>query len=142
MNSKKISTLADFLNITTEEIQPDEYTGNLYITPEGEYLVLTDREARQAAEEYISTSLWAFNAEFILEACGLERSGEVIKSLQAMQNNCCENCNDFIRTLIDGTCGFDYFCDDAILADGRGHFIAFYDGEENELNNLYIYRVN
>lgn len=142
MNAEKISTLAKFLNISAQEIQPDEYTANLYITPEGEYLVLTDREATTEATDYIASSLWAFNADFILEACGLEKSGDAIKSLQAMQNKCCENCNDFIRALIDGTCGFDYFCDDAILADGRGHFIAFYDGEENELNNLYIYRVN
>lgn len=59
-----------------------------------------------------------------------------------MQENCCESCNEFIRALIDGTCGIDEFVREAIMSDGRGHFIATYDGEENEQDEYFIYRVN
>ena len=30
----------------------------------------------------------------------------------------------------------------AIGIDGRGHFIATYDGEENEVGEYFIYRLN
>lgn len=29
-----------------------------------------------------------------------------------------------------------------INADGRGHFISYYDGNENEQNGFFIYRLN
>lgn len=34
------------------------------------------------------------------------------------------------------------FLDDCISQDGRGHTLASYDGEENEHDDLYIYRTN
>lgn len=34
------------------------------------------------------------------------------------------------------------FVNDAIDADGRGHFIALYDGYENEQDGYFIYRQN
>ena len=34
------------------------------------------------------------------------------------------------------------FVNDAIGCDGRGHFMSSYDGNEEELNELLIYRVN
>ena len=43
-----------------------------------------------------------------------------------------------LRSIID----FDAFVDEAISIDGRGHFMSSYDGHENELNELFIYRVN
>jgi hypothetical protein len=59
-----------------------------------------------------------------------------------MQEKCCEGCNDFFKAIIKGTCGLDKFVEDAIEADGRGHFLAYYDGEENEQGDCFIYRVN
>lgn len=138
----RINTLALFLDITTEEIQPETYRDNLFTTPDGEYLVLTDSEATAEAEDYISNTLWAFRANFILETCNLTLTDDAVKSLEATQNKCCEDCNEFIRAIIDGTCGFEYFAECAILADGRGHFIAQYDGAENEQGKYFIYRVN
>lgn len=143
-NNKKdrINALAAFLDITPEEIQPETYRDNLFTTPDGEYLVLTDNEATSAAVNEIANSLWAFRAEFIFKTCDLTFTNDAVKSLESMQCKCCESCNEFIRAIIDGTCGFEYFAEGAILADGRGHFIAQYDSEENEQGKYFIYRVN
>ena len=55
----------------------------------------------------------------------------------------CESSNEAVKSLIED---FDHFVDDAVLTDGRGHFLSSYDGEENEvkINNTwyYIYRTN
>lgn len=109
-----------------------------------DYLVLTDDEADEQAKEYIKESLWAFNTSFILGECGLDLSGE--DSLKHMQEKSCEGANDFILSLVEKTCGLESFVDSAISADGRGHFLSPYDGEENEINvngtMYFIYRIN
>ena len=59
-----------------------------------------------------------------------------------MQRNSCEDCNEFIKAMIDGTCGMNNFVERAIDADGRGQFLSQYDGEENEFGGYFIYRIN
>ena len=120
----------------------DEYT-----TRNGAvYKIFTDAEADQAAKEEIMNTLWAFNADFILDhskaadaLSGHERA-EVIKALQEMQANLCESATPLVRCVI---ADLDEFIDDAIRADGRGHFIAQYDGDEHDLGgDLYAYRMD
>ena len=134
----KIEALAKFLEISTEDITETDW-GTLEVDDGSEYLVLTDEEADDKAYEEIEESLWAFNADFIIDMCGLN-SG--VESLRTMQENSCEDCNDFIRAIIDGTCGLNFFMNRAIKYDGRGHFISGYDGEEVEQDEYFIYRVN
>ena len=134
---KKINALAKFLDCTIEEIQQDD---NLFSFGREEYLVLTDEEADKATADYIKDSLWAFNASFILSECGLDFSGE--QSLKSMQKESCEGANDFILSLVERTCGLKSFVKSAISADGRGHFLASYDGEEVEKGEFFIYRIN
>jgi hypothetical protein len=67
-----------------------------------------------------------------------EEVESAIRSLQYAQRSC-ENANGLVRALIDD---MDEFIEDAINADGRGHFIAYYDGVENEQDGFYIYRVS
>ena len=60
-----------------------------------------------------------------------------------MQSKKCEGANDAILALIKKTDGgLDGFVEDAISADGRGHFLSSYDGDENEENGFYIYRTS
>jgi hypothetical protein len=51
--------------------------------------------------------------------------------------------NEAVKSLIKD---FDHFVDDAVLSDGRGHFLSSYDGCEHEVNiknnYYYIYRTN
>ena len=105
----------------------------------GDYLVLTDSEADEKAAEYIKDTLWAFNVSFLAGETGIDE--EVFKAIQ--DNGKCESNNDAIESCIDD---MESFVEAAISADGRGHFLAGYDSEENEETiegeTFYIYRTN
>lgn len=114
-------------------------------TNSGEYLVLTDDEADQIAADNIRDSVWTFTQEFIIDHSSVfSHDNSSRKALAAIQD-LCENGNDAITRFIDN---MDKFIEDAIKADGRGHFISFYDGKEqiekdSETKTLfYIYRLN
>jgi hypothetical protein len=137
LNEKQLRAVCKELTCDTHELES-------YLD-DGDYLLLTDAEADEKAQEYIKDSLWAFNASFILSECGLDRSGA--ESLRTMQEKSCEGANDFILSLVEKTCGLADFVSAAISADGRGHFLSFYDGEETEISipdndTLYLYRCN
>jgi hypothetical protein len=117
-----------------EEYDEDDYNND--------YLVLTDEEADEKAKEYIIDSLWAFNATFIASEIDIDE--DVINAIQ--DNGKCEGNNDTIYSLINKLGDIDSFVDSAISADGRGHFMSSYDGNENEENvngtTYFIYRIN
>ena len=107
-----------------------------------DYLVLTDEEADEAVREYIEETVWAFNPSFLSVHTGVDE--EIFEALAGR----CEGNNESFKRMIKD---FDYFVDDAVSCDGRGHFLAGYDHEENEVtyksidNNTttyYIYRRN
>jgi hypothetical protein len=130
--------------LADRSIEVEEYNENDY---NNDYLCLTDEEADEKVKEYIKGSVWAFNADFIVDQTGLPyESAEMIKAYQEK----CEGANDTILALIEKCGSFDDFCSAAVSADGRGHFISSYDGEENEETitvegenyTFYIYRQN
>lgn len=110
-----------------------------------EYRVLTDEEADEAAREAIINDLWAFNADFIIthtefwNTCTQREADEAAAALREMQSRLCESANAIVKALI---ADLDEFVEDAIDADGRGHFLSWYDGEEYESGKYYIYRTN
>ena len=124
---EKIEALAKHLDCSIDEA----------IVSMDDYLVYTDDEADEAVYNYIDESVCFFRSDFI--AAHAEVDEEVIKKLQELH----ENSNKAIRSLIKD---FDHFVSDAVCADGRGHFLSSYDGEENEQtingNVYYIYRSN
>lgn len=127
IEQEKIEALAKHLDCSIDEA----------IKSMEDYLVYTDEEADEAVYNYIKESVCFFRSDFIAAHADVEE--EVIKKLQEL----CENSNEAIRSLIKD---FDHFVSDAVLSDGRGHFIASYDHEENcEFINgtdYYIYRNN
>lgn len=136
---KKVEALRKFLGVESEgqvfEVQRD----GLFTCDSGEFQVLTDTEADIATYNYIKESVWAFRPEF-LEVHTIDGvEADTIKILQ-------EKCEDANAPLIRLISDFDHFVDDAIKADGRGHFLAPYDFEEGESNVdgewFFIYRVN
>lgn len=137
------ATAEELKDATAENTYNDSY--NTFEIIGNEYKVLTDEEADQEAAEEIKNSLWAFNADFIIthtefwNTCTDREAGEAIKALQEMQSKLCESVNALVKALI---VDIEDFIEDAIDADGRGHFISFYDGEEYESGNYYIYRTN
>ena len=115
-----------------------------------EYLVMDDDRAYATAYHEISQLLWAFNTDFILDHLKDEIQygddpvdlNELRAGIDLVKEKLCEGANAIIHALIDD---LEEFLDDAIAADGRGHFISPYDGKEHEVTvdgeTYYIYRL-
>jgi len=136
---EKIQALANYLECEVDELKKTAYDENTFEYGNQEYLVLTDSEADEKAKEDILDSLWAFNTSFILSHTEIDWNNRTEKAIQKMQQELCEDANEIVKALIKD---LDQFVDDAILADGRGHFLSGYDGEENEEGEYFIYRTN
>jgi len=136
---ERILALANFLGCEVEDIT-DGYGENEFEYGNKEYLVLDEDEADEKAAEYIKDSLWAFNADFIFRHSAIKYPSEAaVKAFTKMQSELCESANELVEAMI---VNMERFIEDAIGADGRGHFISWYDGEENEKNGYLIYRTN
>jgi len=135
MKEDKIKALAEYLDIGTDDVE-DGFEDNNFEADGCEWLVLTDDEAAEAATEYIKESLWAFTAGFLAGETHLPES--IFEALQPQ----CEGANEAILSLVEGMGDLDSLVESAISADGRGHFMSSYDGEENEQGKFFIYRTN
>jgi len=136
-----VDALAIHLGVNKEEINQASYSYfGLQVFKLGgdEYAVGDDEQAGEALFEYIEQSVWAFRPSFIASECNLPESEGMIKAAQEK----CESANDGILAMIKGTCGLKSFVDSAESADGRGHFLSPYDGDENEVDGFFIYRLN
>lgn len=133
----KTKALALYLGIKENEIAQEGYDENIYEADGAQYLVLTDSEADEKAAENIKDSVWAFNASFLANYTDLPE--EIFTALSEK----CESANDPILKLIERSKGgLQGFIEEAISADGRGHFIGHYDHEEGEADDYFIYRTN
>lgn len=137
---QRIAAVAAFMGTDPEEY---DYDCDVVVSCKKEYLVLTNEEADELAKSEIKELLWAFNPDFIATHCKTHLPETAIKALESMQSKIGESCNGLIEALIED---MDEFVRDAVLADGRGHFLATYDGEEQEVVSngiaFYIYRLN
>ena len=140
MTTLKIKALAEFVGCEVEDIE-EGYREDIFEVGSKEYLVLTDAEADKQVAEYILDSLWAFNSSFIQAHSNL--NDLAINALHRAQEELCEDSNELVRGIIKD---LNHFVNDAVSADGRGHFLSPYDGEENEEkigdNWFFIYRQN
>ena len=139
----RIVALAKHLDCHPSHIEEARYGDNTYTYGRREFRVLTDEEADEAVAESIKSSLWAFNASFISSHTKKGLSSAAEKALSEAQAKLCEDANDLVEAMIDD---LDHFVDDAVAADGRGHFLAQYDGEEQYYTvggvTYYVYRNN
>ena len=132
--TEKIEALAAYLDIDIEDIEHDS---DMMFDADGEeYMVCTDEEADDYAADNIKESLWTFNVGFIIDHSKLPYEAE--EMISSFCGEACEDANETIRAMITD---MDEFIEDAIGADGRGHFMNSYDGEENEEGEFYIYRM-
>ena len=92
---------------------------------------------RKAVKEEIKQSVWAFVPSFILPY--IDENIE-LRDLEKMQKELCEGANEIVLSLIGNR--LDDFIDDAIEADGAGHFLAQYDHKEIKSNGKYFYRLS
>ena len=143
----KIKALKIELDDLDMEVKQSKYDKCLFETPRGAYLVLTDKEADEKCKDYIKDTLWAFNTSYILQHMkGYQNTTDyedrcITKALSKLQEDLCETANPIIERLIDN---LDEFVEDAINDDGRGHFLASYDGDEREVEvdgtKYFIYK--
>ena len=134
--------LARHLNCSKDDLierEYDYYGLKVFSYGKSEYAVGRDEEADEACEQNIKDSVWAFNPDFIASECNMPEAEEIIKAAQQK----CESSNDAILAIIKGSCGISSFVQSAIQADGRGHFLSSYDGDEiYNGDGFYIYRTN
>ena len=136
---ERILALANFLGCKAEDLKQG-YDNNAFEYVDEEYLVLNEDEADEKAADYIKNSLWAFNTDFIFRHSVIKQPSEAaVKAFAKMQSELCESANELVEAMI---VNIERFIEDAIAADGRGHFISWYDGNENEENGYLIYRTN
>ena len=145
MNSdRKRAALAVHLDIDADVIAVRDYDDCLFGDSDfdHEYLVLTDEEATQRAIDAARDSLWAFRGAFWGNYTNLSLSS--IKAIEKAQGTLCEDAGPVLAAVVGAR--LDEMLTDAIDADGRGHFLAGYDGEENAVDHngetFYVYRVN
>ena len=102
-----------------------------------DFFVYTDEEADEAVREDIEEMVWAFNPSFLSAHTGVDE--EVFVALADR----CEANNDAYKRMIKD---FNAFVEDAVKCDGRGHFLAGYDHQEDYVTfngiTYYIYRRN
>ena len=107
-----------------------------------DYLVYTDEEADDAVREYIEETVWAFSPSFLQAHTGVDSN-----TIMQIQNTQLDSPNEVLTAMIKD---FDAFVEDAVRCDGRGHFLATYDHEENYVSfsneegknvTYFIYRV-
>ncbi len=136
-NDSKAAALAAHLE---EAVEADCYSSNLFTDESGrEWLVLTDAEADAATRREILDYLWAFDTDF-LKAHVI--STAALEALDRVRHDLCERANPIVLALVRD---IDDLVDDAIRADGRGHFLSLFNGAETELgwgDRLFAYRQN
>lgn len=138
--SKK-EALAKYLECSIDDVQESAYDNDIFEAEGGEYFVLTDEEADEKAGEYIKDLAWAFNSWFIIDHMkeSPDDYDRTQKAIEIMQSELCENANPIILSMIENV---GDFIEDAIRADGRGHFLNNYDGCEYESGEYFIYQIN
>lgn len=138
MGMGKIPSLAKLVGCKVEDVRPVQWDNCVWTAGGAEYLVLTEREANRRARAAIRDSLWAFKPEWLESYINGNRKA-TIAALQAMQEKCCEDCNELVYLLVRSR--FGEVVQGAIDADGRGHFLANYDGEEREAGDYFVYHL-
>ena len=144
----RMKALAEYLEVDADDLS-EGYHDTVVEHGSSQYLVLTDEEADQQAADYIRETVWAFVPAFL---ASYVPDGIYAEHIDAMRGDQCEGFNDAAVALVKAGRGMDELIKGAIGADGRGHFLATYDGIEREqrrypfdcggLEFLYIYRIN
>lgn len=114
--------------------------GNSISSGSSEWVVFSDEDADDNIYEFIKNSLWSFRAEFISQVTGHDKDEILTLTCEG------ELKNDDLVMIVERSCGLKRFVNQAIKADGRGHFLSTYDGVEREVKvdgeYYYVYRTN
>lgn len=126
---------------TFGEWTDDEHYGLPVYERDGERFAYAenDEAADEAARSAILESLWAFRSEFLADFIPALRNARARAAFEKMQAELCEDAGDLVAAMVGDQ--LDQLVTAAIGADGRGHFLSPYDGEEREEGAAYLYRI-
>lgn len=130
--------------VADEDIEAEAWDDSSFDAFGNTYRVLDDSEADAAVLESTREMLWAFNASFL---AGYMPDGIDESEIDAIRGDRCEDANAAMLALVNaGDSDVETIARDYAAADGRGHALAGYDHEENEVSHAgrtwYIYRTN
>ena len=142
--------LAQNLECLPENIIPSPHSDKIFDVGAREYLVVTEQEANCIIAEQVENELWAFHPEWLVRHTLLRNNEKfapadyeaILQAFSAIQQHFMETCNPMLRGLIEATCGMLLFIEEAIAHNGRGHFLAPCDEDEEKQGDFYIYRMN
>lgn len=127
-------TAEDIKNILAIDVERDKSWGLPIIRiDDNSYAVAaSEEEANQAVAEHIKSYICYFRPSFIAE-----HSDIPVEIFEALAEKDFDKPDVYLQLIHD----FDDFVNDAIDADGRGHFLNIWDGEEYEIDNYLLYRT-
>lgn len=122
--------------LANEDCIRDTFCGLPVLIINGDEYAIAENEqkADEAAYMAIEDMLWAFRDTFLAEQTGLP-----VELFTFLSEKDCSD-NDIYRQLIESKTTIENFADEAIYADGRGHFLAGYDLAEREIGKYLLYR--
>ena len=130
----RADVLADYLGELRESVKPQRGFDEIE-TPAGDFMVLTEGEAQARAQEYITETLWAFRPGFLARFIPMHP-----ESIDRMQKALNDDANPAFLAMVKD---LNRLCFEAIQEDGRGHYLASYDGDEIKLpGGFFAYRIN
>ena len=142
MEAKK-EVLARFLGVDPASLK--ESTGSLYSFKaffhggNEAYLVLTDLEATEAAENAVAEKLWLICLETLFAYFDIGSYPSDV--LGKMKTRDIRRVNDEMKALIYHTCGMETLRSRIIALGNRKNILADYDHTEHFLDGYYIYRL-
>lgn len=128
-------TAEDIKNALAADVERDTHWDLPVLIIDGDEWAVAENEeaANKAARQAIENSISYFRPDFL--AAHSDVPEEVFVFLA---NKCFDN-NKAYKSMI---CDVNNFIDDAIDADGRGHFLNSYDSREYGIGKYFLYRIN
>ena len=128
-------TAEDIKNILVIDVERDKYWDLpiIKIDDDSYAVAANEEEATQAVAEYIKSHICYFNPSFIAE-----HSDVPVEIFEALAEKGFDKPDVYLQVIYD----FDDFVNDAIDADGRGHFLNTWDGKEYEIDNYLLYKID
>ena len=130
LNAILSTSTADHYGLPVVEIDGCEYA-----------VARGEDEVLRACRKYIEGALWTFNTSFLLQHMNVPASFDASfeEALRATQRRQSEEGNAMIRECIKD---IDALVEAAIAAEGAGHFLSAYDGNEAEHLGAYWFQVS
>lgn len=127
--------LAKYFDVDVEDIE--DYEKDTFMIGRDCYQVLDESEVRRIVATNLLDGLEYFDLRFILEKCGFGTNKSTVLLLNKMIDFAGGDANGFIRSLIEKTCGYDTFVNDAFNECDLDEFLP---GKPKRFGEYYIFK--